>query len=103
MTVHRQGGLRKMPLQGSVDRLARRGKLGCVQGALRKVRSVSGGIEDQVTVAQRQGEPLCQIQHHRTTGLGPPGFHKAEVALRYVRVERQFKLAEPATLTPPPL
>jgi hypothetical protein len=82
--------------------MTRRRKSGVVKCALLKDRGISGRCEQQVPVADRDTEPLGQMQNHLPAGLRPAGFDKAQMPLGDFGFDSEAQLAESAPVTPFP-
>ena len=62
--VERESGVGLLPLENQIDGRARGGERGVLQRTLGKDGSIARRHQHDVAVAQRDVEPLGQVQHH---------------------------------------
>jgi hypothetical protein len=88
--------IRLVPSQHLLDRFAHRTHLGNIELALRVGRRVARGQEQVVALAERNLEPLGQMEQQLRARARAAGLDEAQMARRDVRLQRELELTEPA-------
>lgn len=100
MPVDRDGRIRLVRRQQQVRGFARRLQFRIANVAFLEHGGIAGGHQQQVPLAQRNVEPLRQMQHHIPARQRPAGLKETQMAGRYIGFDRKVELAEPAALSP---
>ncbi len=100
VAINREGRVRFMPLEYKVDGLARAQERGVGQLPLAKYRSVSGCHQQHVALAQRDFQPLGQMQHHLAARLRASRLNEAQVPGGYIGLAGEIELAQTPALAP---
>ena len=100
MAVDDQGGVRLVPAQHLVDRLAYGSHLRRVEIPLGEHRRVAGCEQQTIPVSQGYVEPLGKMEHHLGAWAGASGLDEAQMTRRDSGLERELELAEPPAVPP---
>ena len=98
--VDDQRRVRLVAAEDQVERLAHRRQLGVLERALGERRSVAGGEQQPIALAERNLELLGEQQHHPGARRGAAGLDEAQMPSRDPGVERQVELGAPPPRAP---
>lgn len=92
--VDDEGRVRLVRPQEAVERLAHRRHLAGIERPLAVQRSVPGGEQQPVALAQRDLEPLREVDDHLAARPGAACLHEAQMTCRHVAFQRQVELRQ---------
>jgi len=95
-------GIGLLPLEDELERAADVLELGRFEVALAVRRSVAGGQEHGVALAERDVEHAGEELDHLAAGVRAPGLEEGQVAGRDLGLDREHELAHPAGQPPVP-
>src|SRR6266540_3501600 len=98
--VRHDGRKRLVPAQQLVERLSHRSHLRRIERSLSVDWRVSRGQQHRVAFAQRHVELLGEVDDQLPTRLRASRLDEAQVARRYLGLDRKIQLAETAALSP---